>query len=465
MVAWAPAWAAGTRFDAPIKLKVYERGEAGSGDRLLGFTPDRKKVGIDVPAGRLWYVRPMGAYTAKEWSQLRDVLNRHRVPGLDLSERWDLDDATLALLGGDPPVRLLQLGRTKVSDQGISQVSGFPFLETLSLSPKTTGAGLRALADLKNLKELDMRGSKVPEEALADLRHFKQLRSLVLNESVTDRGAAALAALGNLRELDVSATRMGDEGLSAVAKLSQLESFYAPAAMTDAGLASLSGLTKLKRLDLSQSRVTDGGLAALETLTVLEQLALTDTGISDIGMASVTKLRRLKTLELSGTRLTSSGLALVARLPNLETLSLSWQRLAPQDMEALSSCKSLKRLVLDGTPIPDLLMEAIRSPQKRTPLQAKPAPPAPEPLPKPSPARPLRLPESPAPAGRAHQPLMDKSAKQYRGLSGLRRLQRIETQSSELTDIISSGERRVASEPTPTQSVGEIDVQVRPLDR
>lgn len=93
-----------------------------------------------------------------------------------------------------------------------------------------------------------------------------KIASLDLARSkVTDGGLKALAAMKNLKELHLEGTAIGDAGLDHLKGLAELEylNLY-NTKVTDAGVAKLAGLSKLKAIYLWQSGVTKAGVAALK---------------------------------------------------------------------------------------------------------------------------------------------------------------------------------------------------------
>ncbi len=87
----------------------------------------------------------------------------------------------------------------------------------------------------------------------------------IARSKVTDGGLKALAAMKNLKELHLEGTGIGDAGLDHLKGLTELEyiNLY-NTKVTDAGVAKLAGLGKLKAVYLWQSGVTKAGVAALK---------------------------------------------------------------------------------------------------------------------------------------------------------------------------------------------------------
>ena len=122
-----------------------------------------------------------------------------------------LDDKNLEVLRQVPELRVLTLTNTRVTDEGLAQLAGFPRLNCLYIGnidhvkligpagarlntpPLITGKGLVKLKDLPNLQVVQFIG---PATTDRDLRALHELRHLVLvdlmNTSVTDAGVAEL---------------------------------------------------------------------------------------------------------------------------------------------------------------------------------------------------------------------------------------------------------------------------------
>lgn len=84
--------------------------------------------------------------------------------------------------------------------------------------PKTTGdAELALLDDLPNLLDLMQCGSRVTDAGLRHVAQLTEIRVVNLSDSqVTDAGLEQLRGLSNLRNLDVSDTHVTDEGAASL---------------------------------------------------------------------------------------------------------------------------------------------------------------------------------------------------------------------------------------------------------
>jgi hypothetical protein len=191
---------------------------------------------------------------------LAQLSTQTRLKTLDL---WETSVDSLAPMKGCKDLLHLEFSSLDATEAGLAPLEHFTKLETLRLMFDQFGvagdATLKRLADLKNLRDLDLE--------LGDLEEESSL--------------ASLSGLTKLEKLKVSARGMSDEALEHFAGLNELEMlrFHAEKG-TGAGLHHLAGLGKLKTLILSGSGVTDEGLAHLAGLKNLTSLMVQDTAVT-----------------------------------------------------------------------------------------------------------------------------------------------------------------------------------------
>ena len=104
-------------------------------------------------------------------------------------------DAQVDLLGGlEPVLAWLNLGRTKVGDEGAKKLAAFKQLRELHLERSQVGdAGVSALAGLAHLEYLNLYGTKVGDASIDTLAKLPALKKLFLwGSKVSDAGAARL---------------------------------------------------------------------------------------------------------------------------------------------------------------------------------------------------------------------------------------------------------------------------------
>lgn len=104
------------------------------------------------------------------------------------------------------------------TNAGLKHLTQLVDLEHLNLmyAQQATGAALKDLKALKNLRSLDLSHLKNLEEGLPELKDYTNLRALRIRGGLTDAGLKTLAELKDLEYLDIrggSSNRIGDEAL------------------------------------------------------------------------------------------------------------------------------------------------------------------------------------------------------------------------------------------------------------
>ena len=379
-----PCPASARIFSSMLKLKVYLRGSAEVPDRVLGFTPSRKGHPVVLPKHGIWYVRPMEKLDDNHFKQLVRLTTTQKIPGLDLSDHWELNNESLAPLHLATSLVLLDLSRTPLSDKSLIYLKGCHRLAILLLPQAVTNEGLanlkvlRALrelsldqthitdegmdhlAPLARLENLDLSSTHVTDKGLAVLNRLPHLKRLVLGAMITDVSAQHLEALMSLEEVDISQTQIGEEGISALGTLPALRTVYLPRQVTDRDLKGLSKSPSLRALDLTRTGVTDKGVQSISKIKTLEEVALSQTRVGNTCLSYLADLPELRMLEISDTLVTSAGLAPLARLKKLEMLSLSWKTLNHEDLQGMAQLRQLKTIVLNGVSLPEETMAQLR---------------------------------------------------------------------------------------------------------
>ena len=157
---------------------------------------------------------------------------------------------------------------------------------------QVTDAGLKELAELKNLQALDLsQNNLVTDAGLKELAGLKSLQKLTLHDTkVTDAGLKELAGLKNLQTLDLSRTKVTGVRLKELAGLKNLQTLYVyDAPVTDTGLKELAGLKNLQTLHFGNTQVTNVGLKELAELKSLQTLYLERTQVTDAGLKELQK--------------------------------------------------------------------------------------------------------------------------------------------------------------------------------
>jgi hypothetical protein len=158
-------------------------------------------------------------------------------------EFLNVTDDDLAFLASMPVAKNLSLGRTAVTDAGLTHLAGHTQLEWVDVAHTQVGdSGLAHLKAAKGLKHLIAEYTKITDAALPTIGSFDDLEILDLTSTnVTDAGLTHLASLAKLRELWLGGTRI-----------------------SDAGLVHLEGLKNLETLDIRETKVTADGWKRLK---------------------------------------------------------------------------------------------------------------------------------------------------------------------------------------------------------
>ncbi len=320
-----------------LDLKFYEKQPGADADKFLGYTSSRVRRAVAVPSNDAWYVRPVGKWGEEDFFRLAREMRDNRIPGLDLSNRWDVTNDTLSIFQDVYALRVLMLSQTRVTDAGLAGLEKLDHLGYLSLNNQITDAGLQHLSRLP-LERLEVHGPKI-----------------------TDKGMTAIQGLAPLKSLDISDTAITDKGLEALAALPRLEALFCSRHITDAGMSRLARFKALRYLDVTEAPVTDAGVASLVSSAQLAELSLSGTRVGDAALKRLSQMKSLRVLDLSGTRVTPDGLADIARLSRLETVSLPWEALSEPEIHTLAGLPRLKQVALNGTIVTQETLARIHS--------------------------------------------------------------------------------------------------------
>jgi internalin A len=180
--------------------------------------------------------------------------------------------------------------RIQISDAGLAEVARCQSLRRLSLARTTTirGEGLRELAKLPNLIELNLDGSAIQPRALPEVSETKSLRVLGLARTqLTGDGLKTLTTLKDLRSLDLEGSKLNDAGMSDIAFLRTVSDLnLRDTIVSSAGVAHLSGLS-LVRIDLSKTRIDAGIVKHLNGMKSLKTVVLTESGFPEGSIATL----------------------------------------------------------------------------------------------------------------------------------------------------------------------------------
>ena len=207
--------------------------------------------------------------------------------GLDLRYAPDVTDEGVKLLANMIQLRYLDLGGSQVSDRGLKHLSNLTNLEVLDLRScdNIRGAGLAHVATLPKLRELNLDWGALTDE-VGDVRGFSHLKVLNFQRQckLSNKGFASLEHMVELEKLDMAETHVG-------------ESLFPVGSVDDQVLSYMRGLVKMKQLSIDYPIATDQGLKHLSNMTQMESLSISHssniTGVGLVHLERMTKLERL----------------------------------------------------------------------------------------------------------------------------------------------------------------------------
>jgi len=140
--------------------------------------------------------------------------------------------------------------------KGVTRPKGSEKLTMVDLSrKKVTDADLKVISSIKTVTELLLGGT------LAD----KNARGALAATGVTDEGLKSIAQMPNLRKLQLEGANITDAGLKHLSGLKNLTDLILNnTKVTDAGMEAVSQIPKLQNLTLFGTKVTETGVGTLK---------------------------------------------------------------------------------------------------------------------------------------------------------------------------------------------------------
>jgi hypothetical protein len=288
-----------------------------------GLSPAPPFYRIDWKANT---IEPRPPVSDRDWEAIIDVMEEHGITGLNASGQ--MTDAALE--------RLSRLGHvTRLNLDG---------------SKRLTDAGLRHLAGMPQLRELDLSdypGGTITDHGLAALRHLTELRHFKMcwQGAVSDAGVAHLARCDRLESVNLLGTPTGDGALHALTGKPDLRSLKTGRQVTDAGLQILRQFPAFQTWQGVEPRF---GLMSFEAEPVH---LLIDGPLTDAGLASLTGLEGLLGLSFfwHTPHLTPDALRALAGVPNLAFLGCQGQLCDDKAMRHIAALPRLRMLMGQGS--------------------------------------------------------------------------------------------------------------------
>lgn len=216
-----------------------------------------------------------------------------------------LSETDIASLTSLSHLKVLNVMNSHLTDRGLTPIGKLEGLERLSLAgTRVSRNGLNQLSGLKNLRSLsvgmwaEIRPTNVTEELPLDLSQLQSLTQLQLSGLALDEADVTfLANLRHLRDLKIDASALPGTSLRHMKELSELESLSVRglSQLTGEDLASLAPLARVKTLILGGD-IADTTVASLDGLSGLQWLDV-ETAASIRGQTIADLKQRLPMIE------------------------------------------------------------------------------------------------------------------------------------------------------------------------
>lgn len=271
-------------------------------------------------------IEPRLLLSKKDWDSIFDVMNEHQISGLNANGQ--------------------------MTDDAMERLTRLDHLTRLSLggSKRLTDAGLRHLAHMPELQELDLSeypGGRITDRGLEVLQHLPELRKFQMcwQRSISDAGVANLAFCNHLESVDLMGTPTGDGAIRALTGKLRLRRFKTGRLVTDAGLPLLHQFPIFK--------TWHGGEIdySLMSADAEPNHLLLDGPFTNNGLASIVGLDGLFALSFFWhiSALTADGLKPLADLPNLGFLGCEGKLCNDEAMSHIGAMTRLRMLMGQGT--------------------------------------------------------------------------------------------------------------------
>lgn len=155
-----------------------------------------------------------------------------------------------------------------IDDDGLKNLQGLSQLRELSLNgaEQISDTGLAHLSAVTTLRVLDLQRTKITDDSLEWIGRQRHLQRLSIHETaITDAGISHLADLKELTALNLSKTQVSDQGLVHLTGLKELVWLQLRnTVITDAGVKHLRQLTSLESLYFDSVKISKKTTADLQ---------------------------------------------------------------------------------------------------------------------------------------------------------------------------------------------------------
>jgi hypothetical protein len=252
-----------------------------------------------------------------------------------------------------------------MTDAGLERVSRLHRITRLNLdnSNQVTADGLRHLASMPQLRELDLSGVKgmITDAGLSVLRHLRELRrfQIAWQQNVSDAGIAHLRGCDQLEAVNLMGTPTGDGAIRVLSGKPHLRKLKTGRKVTDAGLPLLHEIPMFKIWCGEQPSI---GLMSFDSGSTDLML---DGPFTDTGLQALAGLEGLFGISFFWhcPALTAAGLAHLKHLPNLGFLGIDGKRCDDPAIRFIASIPRLRMLMAQGAVATDDGFQALSASQ------------------------------------------------------------------------------------------------------
>lgn len=257
-----------------------------------------------------------------------------------------IDGAGMKCLSELPELRGLSIKHIhEAIDPYLIYLKNLPNIEELHLDGSLFGdAGSVHLETLAELKILTMGRTNITDEGMRNLSGLMKLEKLELGgcKNVTDSGLSSMKGLTKLQILSLHETGVSSTGISHLENLTDMRTLDLPDGMTDESCYYLRKMERLYSLDLPNSTITSRGAQYLSQLNRLRILRLMDSKIDHDALKIIGQMKRLESLNLEGATVTDADVEALTGLQSLTSLSLDNTSITSDCFRSMVKLKSLK---------------------------------------------------------------------------------------------------------------------------
>jgi Leucine-rich repeat (LRR) protein len=205
-----------------------------------------------------------------------------RLTGLkSLHLEGEITDEMFLELGPLPKLELLFLAGTRITDEGMQRLAGFPSLKEFSMfstpvqaysyrgegiPAQVVGSGLKHLKHTPGLKNLTIE-TQQSDGVLEYLLPLQNLEELVIRSPITDDDLSRMPVLAKLNRVWLNGTELRGPGIESLTKQPSLVGVtFRNGLVDDAAIEHIAKLTSLRYVSLRETRVTEPGKARLRNL-------------------------------------------------------------------------------------------------------------------------------------------------------------------------------------------------------